>query len=202
MLLVGLTGGIGSGKSTVSAALAARGAAIVDADVISRQILEPGGRAYAPVVDRFGSGIVLGDGAINRPALAGIVFADPAALADLNGLTHPAIVELIAEQSEQAGLTHRIVIIDIALLHIIPRDRVPLGAVVVVDVPEDIAVARLMDQRNFSEADARARMAAQASRAERRSGADLVIDNSGGREALEAEIERAWRWLEERASLS
>jgi dephospho-CoA kinase len=199
MLLVGLTGGIGSGKSTVSAGWAERGAAVVDADLISREIMEPGGLAFDPVVKRFGEEIVADDGRIARPALAAIVFNDPAALADLNSLTHPAIAELISQRVESAGRTHPVVVVDIALLHII-SDRFDFGAVVVVDVPEDVAVKRLIAFRGFSEEDARARIAAQATREQRRAGADLVIDNGGDRESLEAEIEKSWIWLEERSA--
>jgi dephospho-CoA kinase len=198
MLLVGLTGGIGSGKSTVSALWATRGAAIVDADLISREILEPGGRAYQAVIDRFGQTIVASDGKIIRPALAGIAFGDAEALAALNSLTHPAIADVMEERVGAAFADHRIVVVDVALLHVIPTDRLPLDAVVVVDVPEDVAVQRLIAHRSFTEADARARIAAQASREERRGGADLVIDNSGDIEDLEAEAEKAWQWLEER----
>jgi dephospho-CoA kinase len=199
MFVVGLSGGIGSGKSTVSAAWAGRGAAIVDADLISREILEPGGIAYQPVVERFGKDIVGDDGRIIRPALAAKVFGDASALADLNALTHPAIADLIAARVSAAGKDHAVVVIDIALPHIMPRERVEIGAMVVVDVPEDVAVQRLMAYRGFTEADARARISAQPSREERREGADLLIDNSGDREELDAQVEKAWRWLVGRA---
>lgn len=200
VFLVGLTGGIGSGKSTVAAGLVRRGAAVVDADAISREIMEPGGLAYAPVVERFGPAIVQPDGRIDRPALASMVFGDPVALADLNGLTHPAIGRLMLERMEQAGSTAHIVVLDIPLLDIATKQRLSFGAIVVVDTPEEIAVSRLVGQRGFAEADARARVAAQISRDERRTLADVVIDNSGDRAALEAEIDRAWAWLEERAA--
>jgi dephospho-CoA kinase len=199
VLVVGLTGGIGSGKSTVSAAWAGRGAAIVDADLISREILEPGGLAYQPVVERFGKDIVGDDGRIIRPALAAKVFGDPVALADLNALTHPAIGDLIAERVPAAGKERSIVVIDIALPHIIARAQVEIGAMVVVDVPEDVAVERLVAYRGFTEADARARISAQPSREERRAGADLVIDNGGDREELDLQIDKAWQWLLARA---
>jgi dephospho-CoA kinase len=198
MLLVGLTGGIGSGKSTVAAGLAERGAAVIDADAVSRQILEPNGAAYRGVVDRFGPGVVLGDGRIDRPALAALVFDDPDALADLNALTHPVIGKVMAERV--VALTdHPIVVLDIPLLTIVTRDRLRLDAVVVVDTPEDVAVRRLVEQRGFAEADARARMAAQIGRDERRDLADVVIDNRADPAALEVEIDRAWAWLQERA---
>jgi dephospho-CoA kinase len=200
MLLVGLTGGIGSGKSTVAAGLAARGAAVVDADAISRQILEPEGAAYQSVVDRFGPGVVRPDGGIDRAALAAQVFGHPDALADLNGLTHPVIGQVMAARVLGLAATERVVVLDIPLLTIATRDLFELAAVIVVDTPEDVAVARLVKQRSFTEADARARVAAQITRDERRRIADMVLDNSGARHALEAEIDRAWAWLEERAA--
>lgn len=198
MLLVGLTGGIGSGKSTVAAGLAERGAAVVDADAISREILEPGGPAYQPVVDRFGPGVVRADGTVDRPALAAAVFGDPDALADLNDLTHPVIGRVMGERMLQVASEGRIVVLDIPLLNIATKDRFQFGAVIVVDTPEDVAVERLVGQRAFTEADARARVAAQISREERRALADLVIDNAGDRAALEADVDRAWAWLSER----
>jgi dephospho-CoA kinase len=198
MLLVGLTGGIGSGKSTVAAMLEARGAAVIDADGISRQILEPGGLAFQPVVERFGAQVVAADGRIDRAALAAVAFGDPAALADLNGLTHPAIGQVMAERMTELAATSPVVVLDIPLLNIDTKDRFQFGAVIVVDTPEDVAVERLVGQRAFTEADARARVAAQISREERRALADLVIDNAGDRAALEADVDRAWAWLSER----
>jgi dephospho-CoA kinase len=200
MLLVGLTGGIGSGKSTVAAGLAARGAAVVDADAISREIMEPGGAAFAPVVERFGPGVVGSDGRIDRPAVAALVFGDADALAALNAITHPLIGALMAERMAEAAARAEIVVLDVPLLNIATRDRFTFGAVLVVDAPEDLAIERLVGQRGFSEADARARMAAQLTREERRRLADLVIDNSGDRSALEVGIDRAWAWLAERAA--
>src|SRR5579884_116685 len=118
MFLVGLTGGIGSGKSTVAAGLAGRGAAVVDADAISREIVEPGGPAYGPVVERFGPGIVGEDGRLDRPALAALVFNDPDALADLNRLTHPVIGAVMAERMAAAAERAEVVVLDIPLLNI------------------------------------------------------------------------------------
>jgi dephospho-CoA kinase len=197
MLLVGLTGGIGSGKSTVAELLSAKGAAVVDADGISRQIMEPGGAAFQSVVDRFGSSIVGAGGRIDRPALAALVFGDPDALADLNRLTHPVIGRVMSERVAELAANSDMVVLDIPLLNIATKDRFSFGAIVVVDTPEAVAVQRLVEQRAFTEADARARVAAQISREERRALADVVIDNSGDRAALEAEVERAWAWLSE-----
>lgn len=199
MLLVGLTGGIGSGKTTVAAGLDARGAGVVDADAIAREIVEPDGPAYGPVVERFGPGVVHPDGTLDRAALAAVVFADAAARADLNQLTHPVIGQVMAERVVAAAARHPIVVLDIPLLNIATRERFHLAAVVVVDTPEEVAVARLVDQRGFSEADARARVAAQISREERRRLADLVIDNSGDRACLEEQIDEAWSWLSQKA---
>lgn len=200
MLLVGLTGGIGSGKSTVAAGLAARGGAVIDADGISREIMEPGGAAYGGVVERFGPTIVGADGRIDRAAVAAVVFSDPDALAALNELTHPVIGLVMAERMAEAAADHDIVVLDIPLLNIATKDRFSFGAIIVVDAPEEVAVERLVAQRGFSEEDARARIAAQMGREERRILADFVIDNSGSRDALEKEINRAWSWLQHRAS--
>jgi dephospho-CoA kinase len=200
MLLVALTGGIGSGKSTVADGLAKRGAAVIDADAISRQILEPGDLAYQPVVDHFGPAVVRPDGRIDRPALAAAVFGDPEALAELNRLTHPVIGSVIAERVREVAEPGRIVVIDIPLLGILTKDLFQLDAVVVVDVPEDVAVQRLVDQRGFTVEDAWSRVCAQITRDERRQVADLVLDNGTDRGALESEIDRAWAWLQDHAA--
>lgn len=196
-MLVGLTGGIGSGKSTVAASLAARGAAVVDADRIAREVVEPGGAAYAALVERFGPGVLQADGSLDRQALADVAFNDPAALEDLNGITHPAIGAVVAERIGAAAQTHEIVVLDIPLLTITNKARIGFDFVVVVDAPEDVAVQRLVDQRGFSEPDARARIAAQITREERRALADFVVDNSADRAALDEEIERLWRRINE-----
>ena len=190
---MGLSGGIGAGKSTVSALLAQRGAVIVDADIIARQIVEPDGPAYAPLVDRFGSGVLHPDGTLNRAALAAIVFADPEELQALNAITHPAINAEIIRQIELRRGSHDVVVVDAALKFDTGRNR--MIGMMVVDVDPDMAVERLMTFRGFSETDARSRIGAQVSREERAKGADLVIDNSGDRDALEHEVDRAWRWI-------
>ena len=193
MLVVGLTGGIGSGKSTVSRLLSARGAVIVDADVVARRVVEPGGPAYQGVVDRFGPGILASDGTIDRPALAAIVFADPAARADLEAITHPAVGVLINEQLAAEAGTDHVVVLDVPLLVESGRTGTP---VIVVDCPPETAIRRLVEQRAMDEADARRRVAAQVSREERLAHADLVIDNSGSPEALEHQVDAAWAWIE------
>ena len=198
---VGLTGGIGSGKSTVAAGLVKRGGLLVDADAIARQVVEPTGRAFAPVVDRFGGSVVGPDGRLDRNALAKIVFNDKSALSDLNRITHPAIRELMEEQAGEAETTAGdIVILDVPLLDLEGKARLLLSSVIVVDVPTEMAISRLVAHRGFDEADARARSRAQMSREERLSLADLVVDNSGSRDDLESEIDRVWSRLVEIAA--
>ncbi len=194
MLVVGLTGGIGSGKSTVSAMFEARGAVVVDADVLARQVVEPGGSAYAGVVARFGPEVVRADGTLDRAALAGIVFSDPAALADLNALTHPAVRALIAERVAAEASGDAVVVLVVPLLA--ESGRYPTAAVIVVDCPEEVAVRRLVEHRGMTEDAARRRVAAQATRAVRLALADHVITNDGTLEDLRAEVDHAWHWIE------
>ena len=197
MLVVGLTGGIGSGKSTVAELLAERGAVIVDADRVARQVVEPGTPAHAALVERFGAGIVDADGRIDRPALAAAAFGDPAALADLNAITHPAIgIEMVRQRDEHAA-TDRVVVMDIPLLTEAHRELLSLAAVIVVDTPVETALQRLVELRGMERADAEARMAAQVDRATRLSVADLVVDNSGDRAHLVGEVDRVWAAISE-----
>lgn len=193
MLLVGLTGGIGAGKSTVSAALAARGAVVIDADAIVRELQAPGGPVLAAMVDRFGPGILHADGTLDRQAVADLVFGDDAALADLNAIVHPAVGAEIARRLEAEAETDHVVVLDVPLL--VESGRSDLAGLIVVDTDPEVAVRRLVEQRGFTEADARARIARQASREERLARADLVIDNNGDRAALEAQIDRVWDWI-------
>ena len=199
MLAVGLTGGFGSGKSTVARLMVARGAVLIDADRIARDVVVPGGPAYAPLVERFGPGILASDGTIDRAALAQVAFADKESVAALNAITHPAIGAVMAERRAALEATDHIVVLDVPLLTPAHRDVLTLAVVVVVDCAVEIALHRLVDQRGFTEEDARARLAAQASRAERLEGADYVIDNSSDRAHLEAEVERVWAALVARA---
>lgn len=192
MVVVGLTGGIGAGKSTVAEMLVERGAVVVDADRIAREVVEPGRPAFDAIVSRFGGSVVAPDGTLDRAAVAALVFGDDEARRDLEAITHPAIqAEMATRMLAEAG-SDRVVVLDIPLLK---QKREPMAGVVVVDVPEDVAVARLVGQRGFDEADARARIAAQISRDARRALADVVIDNSGDRAHLEAEVDRAWAWV-------
>jgi dephospho-CoA kinase len=185
MVRIGLTGGIGSGKSTVAQMLADRGAAVVDADEIAREIVVPGGPAYEAVVERFGRAVVSGDGTVDRAALASIVFSDPVALADLNAITHPLIGAVMLARlvalDQPAGATSvaaGVAVAVIPLLRPAHVDALGLARVVVVDCPTEVAVERLVGARGMDEADARARIAAQPSRAERLALADYVVDNS------------------------
>ena len=197
MLAVGLTGGIGAGKSTVADLLVERGAVLIDADRIAREVVVPGGPAYQPLVDRFGPGIVAPDGTIDRPALAAVAFGDPEALAALNAITHPAIGARMAELRAAQEDTDHVVVLDVPLLTPAHRDLLSLAAVVVVDCPVELAVTRLVEQRGFGRADAEARVAAQVGRDERLAGADFVVDNGGDRPHLVAEVDRVWAGLED-----
>ena len=192
MLLVGLTGGIGSGKSTVSAMLAERGAIIIDGDAVVRELQQPGSPVVEAIAARF-EGVVGDDGHLDRSALAAIVFNDPAALADLNGIVHPPLGEEIRRRIDVERATDHVVVLDLPLLT--ERPRSDLDATIVVDVDPEIAVERLAKSRGMDEADARARMANQASREQRVAIATHVLDNSGDVEALEAQVDAVWAEL-------
>ena len=195
MLTVGLTGGIGAGKSTVAGLLVDHGAKLVDADLVAREVVAPGGPAYQPLIDRFGPEIVEAGGMIDRPKLAELVFGHPEALADLNAITHPAIgIEMINRRDLYAA-TDEIVVMDIPLLKSVHRQTLSLVAVIVVDTPTELALERLVTLRGMSRADAEARIGAQIDRAARLDGADLVIDNSGDHAHLQSEVDRVWAVL-------
>ena len=179
----------------MSARLADRGAVVVDADAITRQLQEPGTDVFDEMVGRFGPGIVAADGTLDRQAVADIVFADPEALADLNGIVHPAVGAEIARLLDAHSATDDVVLLDVPLL--VESGRSDLAAMVVVDVAPEIAVQRLVAHRGFRPDDARARLAAQVPREERLARADLVIDNSGTLDELEPQIERCWSWIGE-----
>lgn len=190
MLRVGLTGGIGSGKSTAAAALAELGAVVVDADAVAREVVRPGTPALAEIAARFGASLVRPDGTLDRPALAGLVFGDPAALRALESITHPAIwartAELIAEAPPDAVVLH-----DMPLL----VEKAMTGEyhlVLVVGASEETRVGRLVRGRGMSEADARARIAAQAGDDARRAAADVWLDNEGSPEALTEAVTGLW----------
>jgi dephospho-CoA kinase len=195
VLAVGLTGGIGSGKSAVADLLVSRGALLIDADQVARDVVTPGGPAYQPLIDRFGPRIVAADGTIDRPALAAVAFTDDAARADLNSITHPAIGVAMIGALEAQAESERIVLLAIPLLTALHRETMKLDRVVVVDCPTDIALDRLLSQRGMDRADAEARIRAQISREERKENADYVLDNSGDRASLEAGVADLWEWL-------
>lgn len=195
MILVGLTGGIGAGKSTVSSGLAARGAVIVDADAIVHQVQQPGMPVVLAMAERFGAEVLGRDGALDRAAVARIVFNDPQALKDLNKLVHPAVNREIARQALSYRDTDRVVVLDIPLLLDSER-RHDVGAIVVVDCPVDVAVERLVRFRGMSEDDARARVARQVDRETRLAAATRVIDNSGDQTALERQLDETWAWMQ------
>jgi dephospho-CoA kinase len=195
MLAVGLTGGIGSGKSAVADLLVERGAVLIDADQVARDVVAPGGPAYQPLIDKFGTGIVAADGTIDRPALAAVAFASEESRLELNAITHPAIGIAMIEARDAFEETDHIVVLAIPLLTKLHRETVKLDRVVVVDCPTDIALERLLSQRHMDRTDAEARIRAQISREERLEEADFVVDNSGDRTALEAEVARLWEWL-------
>jgi dephospho-CoA kinase len=201
MLRVGLTGGIGSGKSTVSARLAELGAVVLDADKAARAVVEPGTPGLAAVTAAFGTGVLAADGSLDRARLAEIVFADEAALGRLNAITHPLIHEWIAAAEEaaiRAGGDDVVLVHDVALLAEWGRAR-EFDLVIVVDVPPDTQLERLTGQRGMDEEQARARMAAQATREQRLAVADIVIDNSGSRENLDRRVAEVWGELRLRA---
>lgn len=198
MITIGLTGGIGSGKSTVASGFVDRGAVLIDADAIVREQQTPSSPVFTEMVERFGDGIVASDGTLDRGAVASIVFADPDALADLNAITHPPVGREIRRQIGELEGTDRLVVLDIPLLGEGlargQRPRYETSGILVVDTPTDVAVERLVTSRGFSVDDARARIAAQLSRDERLAIADWVIENSGGLADLEAAIDAAFSW--------
>jgi dephospho-CoA kinase len=194
---VALTGGVGSGKSTVAALLAEHGAVIIDADAIAREVVEPGTPGYDAVVARFGARVVTADGTLDRAALAGIVFADDAARADLNGIVHP-LVGARSEALMAAAPPDAIVVYDVPLLAETGRGD-EFDTVVVVEADEQTRLERLV-ARGLTAPDARARMAAQATDEQRRAIAHEVVGNDGGLDVLRGEVDELWRRLERRQS--
>lgn len=191
MLRIGLTGGIGAGKSTVAATFAECGGIVVDGDVIAREVVEPGTEGLAALAEAFGSGILQPDGALDRPALAAIAFSDDEKRAALNGIVHPLVARRRSELIAAAG-DDAIIVEDIPLL--VESQMAPLfPLVVVVHADEEVRVARLMEYRGFSEADARARIAAQATEPQRRDVADVWLDNAGSPHDLAAQALELWQ---------
>ncbi|MBO4269707.1 dephospho-CoA kinase [Microbispora triticiradicis] len=197
MLKVGLTGGIGSGKSEVSRRLAARGAVVVDADKIAREVVEPGTPGLAQIVAAFGEEVLRPDGSLDRERLGSIVFADTEKLRVLNGIVHPKVGER-SEQLQREAPDDAVVVYDVPLLA--ENNLAPLyDVVIVVDTPDDVRLERLLRSRGMPEADARARIAAQASREDRLRIADIVIGNSGSLDELDAQVDKVWQDLTARA---
>lgn len=195
----GLTGGIGSGKSSVSTRLVALGAGLVDADAVVRELQVPGTAVFNAIVTHFGDGVVADDGSLDRPAIASIVFNDKAELEVLNGLVHPAVRDEMTARRATLSESGKPVVLDIPLLLDSEKGYKGLAGIIVVDVPVEAAVERLVAFRGFDEADARARMANQISREERLAKADFVVDNSGSIDDLDAEVDRCWSWIQQRS---
>lgn len=194
MLLVGLTGGIGSGKSTASARLAELGARVLDADRIVRDLQRAGKPVFLAMVERFGDDIVGTDGELDRAAVAAKVFGDDEQLRALNAIVHPAVGEEMARRLAEAAETDDVVVLDIPLL--VESGRDDLAALLVVDLDPELAIERLVEHRGFDEADARARIARQVSREERLAKADRVLDNSGTVAELICQVDEVWDWLQ------
>ncbi|HMI35346.1 MAG TPA: dephospho-CoA kinase [Propionibacteriaceae bacterium] len=192
MFRVALTGGIASGKSMVAAELAARGAIIIDADVLAREVVEPGSPALAAIIDRFGEQVVT-EGRLDRPRLAQLVFADPLARRDLERIVHPAVRVRAAELERAAGPAAIVV-------HVIPLlvetgQQGDFDLVVTVDVDHETQIQRLMARNEFTRAEAESRVAAQATREDRKIAADVVVDNTGSVTQLREQIDALWAEL-------
>jgi len=197
MLKVGLTGGIGAGKSEVSRLLVEHGAVLIDADRIAREVVAPGTPGLAAVVEAIGEGILASDGSLDRPALGSIVFADPEKLAVLNSIVHP-LVGARSRELEQAAAEDAVVVHDVPLLA--ENGLAPLyDVVIVVDASPETQLDRLVRLRGMTEQDARARMAAQASREKRLEIADIVVDNDVPLEELRRRVKDVWADLVRRA---
>jgi dephospho-CoA kinase len=193
VLRIGLSGGIGAGKSTVSSTFSELGGIVVDGDVISREVVEPGTQGLAKLVDAFGEQILSDDGSLNRPALAAIAFSDDEKRQTLNGIVHPLVAERRSELIAKAVRAEKnpVIVEDIPLL--VESAMAPMfPLVVIVNADEDLRVKRLIEHRGFSEQDARARIAAQATEEQRRAVADVWLDNSGSTEELIEQARALW----------
>lgn len=195
MRVVGLTGGIGTGKSTVSAMLRDLGATVIDADEATRAVQAPGSEGLRRLVEEFGEGILTPDGELDRARLAGIAFEDAGARARLNAIVHPLVRQWMAERQQEAvERGDRLVVLDIPLLFE-ARGAGAFETVLLVYAPDEVALRRLVEQRGMREEAARARMAAQLPIEEKRRLATHVIENTGTPEELRARVERVWREL-------
>jgi len=198
MLLVGLTGGIGAGKSTVAAMLEARGAVVFDADRFARDAIDPGTPGYLQVVEAFGPGILTEEGDVDRQALGAMVFDDPEARRRLEAIVHPEVARRLAEALDPYRQTDRIVVYSVPLL-VEAGLATAFDVVVVVEAAEDVRVARLASARAMTEVAARARIRVQASEDERKGAANLIVENDGTLEELEGNVARLWDALQARA---
>jgi len=193
-LEIGLTGGIGSGKSTVSAGLVERGAALIDADAIVRELQQPGKPVFEKMVERWGEKILSEEGELNRQAVADIVFKDSEELLALNEIVHPLVREEIARLRDTYAGGGAPIILDIPLL--IESGYEDLDGIIVVDLIPKEAIRRLVTYRGFAEDDAKNRISNQVEREERIKKADFVVDNNDDLNSLNEEIDRAWKWIE------
>ncbi len=199
MLLVGLTGGIGSGKSTVARMLEEHGAVVFDADVFARQAVAPGTPGHEAVVERFGSDVLVPGGDIDREALASIVFADPAARRDLETIVHPEVRRMFAEATEEFRGTDRVVVFSAPLL-VETGMHTAFEVLVVVSTPAEVQVERLLRDRGMAEEQVRARIDAQAPLEAKAEVADVLVDNEGTLEELERQVDRVWSDLSAQAT--
>lgn len=197
MLLVGLTGGIGSGKSTVARLLEKRGAVVFDADLLAREAVEPGTPGHAAVIERFGADVLAPGGELDREALASIVFADPSARRDLEEIVHPEVRRLFAEGSEAYRDTDRVVVFSAPLL-VETGMHTAFEILVVVSATVATQIERLMRQRGMSESSIRARIEAQAPLEDKAAVADFLVDNEGTLDELESQVDRLWNDLSAR----
>ena len=200
MLIVGLTGGMGVGKSTVAGLLSDLGAEVVDVDALGRQILEPGGLAVSSIIDRFGSTVSSEDGGIDRTALASIVFGDGDQISALEEISHPAINELLDKAVDDLEKPDSIVVYDMAVLvesRLGYETKHPYEVVVVVEAPMQERLDRLQDQRGIKREDALARIESQASDEERRAGAQFIIANAGDLDAMDDATSELWDDLQQ-----
>jgi dephospho-CoA kinase len=193
MILLGLTGGIGSGKSSVAQLLSARGAIVIDSDAITREMQTAGSPLLAQLVERFGD-VLNEDGSLNRAQLASIVFPSPENVKALNAIMHPAIGKEMSRRLDEQRKTDNVVVLDIPLL--VENPRKGLSGVLVVDVDTELAVERVVKHRGMDADDVRARISRQSTREQRIAIADRIIDNSGSLEELERQVEDAWQWAQ------
>ena len=200
MAEIAITGGIGSGKTTVAKLIVNRGAVLVDADQIVKDLQKPGGKVFDKIVEIYGNEILLGDGELDRQKIAEIVFNDERELSTLNDIVHPAVGEEMGIRRKEAIKQGSVVLVDIPLM-VTPEGKLGreeyklFDGIIVVDCKVETAVLRLVQQRGFDEKDARARIAKQATPKQRREFADFLIDNNGSEENLSKQIERCWEWV-------